>query len=258
MSVFSKNLRVLRERMGLKLSDFEQHGIKSGTMSNYELGKTEPKLETIMFFSKFFSMSVDNFLYSDMERYYKELDDPNGIFSKQNVSPLSTGNLSEQKQNLSEQNVRPIPEIERGVKRIDHEAFAETPSGGIPLIPIDAAAGFLSGVGAQIMEYECEQYQIPGFKGAEFLIRISGDSMTPKYESGDIVACQRLENDTFLQWNKVYVVDSEQGVLVKRIKPGRADDTLTLVSDNAEYAPFEIERRQVYGLGRVVGLIRIE
>lgn len=177
------------------------------------------------------------------------------ISVEKKVSPKQTKKLSAQNIDLCAQSVSPIPEIERGVKCID---CAETPAGGIPLIPIDAAAGFLSGVGAQVLEYECERYLIPGFKGAEFLIRISGDSMTPKYESGDIVACQRLESDTFLQWNKVYVVDSEQGVLIKRIKPGRADDTLTLVSDNIEYAPFEIDRRQVFGLGRVIGLVRLE
>lgn len=176
-------------------------------------------------------------------------------FLKQNAHPKNIQNLHTHNTDLHTQIAHPIPEIERGVKCID---CAETPAGGIPLIPIDAAAGFLSGVGAQVLEYECERYLIPGFKGAEFLIRISGDSMTPKYESGDIVACQRLESDTFLQWNKVYVVDSEQGVLIKRIKPGRADDTLTLVSDNIEYAPFEIDRRQVFGLGRVIGLVRLE
>ena len=36
MSVFSKNLRYLRESRGLKLDEFEFLGIKKGTMSNYE------------------------------------------------------------------------------------------------------------------------------------------------------------------------------------------------------------------------------
>ena len=40
MSVFSKNLRYLRESRGLKLDEFEFLGIKKGTMSNYELGNT--------------------------------------------------------------------------------------------------------------------------------------------------------------------------------------------------------------------------
>lgn len=71
---FSKNIRFLREARGLKLSDFEQFGIKVGTLSNYELGKTEPKLEIVMFFSKFFRKSIDDLLFSDISFYkkYKE------------------------------------------------------------------------------------------------------------------------------------------------------------------------------------------
>lgn len=222
-------------------------GIKSAKFSEILSGRMRAGVSEIQILCNKFGVSF-SYLFND----------EGDVFLNQNATPIFDTYLSAQNINLSPQLVHPIPEIERGVKRIDLEAFTETASGGIPLIPIDAAAGFLSGVGVQIMEYECERYQIPGFKGAEFLIRISGDSMTPKYESGDIVACQRLETDTFLQWNKVYVVDSEQGVLIKRIKPGRTDDTLTLISDNAEYAPFEMERRQVYSLGRVVGLIRIE
>lgn len=54
MSIFSKNLRYLRESRGLKLDEFEFLGIKKGTMSNYELGNTEPKLSLLCEISKFF------------------------------------------------------------------------------------------------------------------------------------------------------------------------------------------------------------
>lgn len=59
MSVFSKNLRYLRESRGLKLDEFEFLGIKKGTMSNYELGNTEPKLSLLCEISKFFRISID-------------------------------------------------------------------------------------------------------------------------------------------------------------------------------------------------------
>ena len=91
---------------------------------------------------------------------------------------------------------------------------------GIPLLPVDAVAGVLSGNDMQVMDYDCEYYNIPTFKGAEFLIQISGDSMQPKYYSGDIVACKRLPIDTFFQWNRVYVIGSEQGVIIKRVRKG--------------------------------------
>lgn len=137
-------------------------------------------------------------------------------------------------------------------------AAEPTAVGGIPLIPIEAMAGVLSGNSTQVMERECEHYNIPMFKGAEFLIRISGDSMQPKYYSGDIVACKRLPLDTFFQWNRVYVVDSEQGVIIKRVRRGSDDRHIVFVSENTAYEPFELPLEKIYSIALVVGVVRAE
>lgn len=129
---------------------------------------------------------------------------------------------------------------------------------GIPLIPIDAMAGALTENSQAVMEYECEHYVIPMFKGAEFLIPVKGDSMQPKYYSGDIVACKRLPLNTFFQWNRTYVIDSEQGVLIKRVKKGEDDNHIILVSDNPEYDPFTLEKSGIYSLALVIGVVRAE
>ncbi len=129
---------------------------------------------------------------------------------------------------------------------------------GIPLIPVEAMAGALSGNSDTIMEYECEHYVIPMFKGAELLIPVRGDSMQPRFCSGDVVACKRLPLGTFFQWNKPYVIDSEQGVIIKRVKPGQDNEHLTMVSDNPEYPPFTLERAQIYSLALVIGVVRTE
>ncbi len=129
---------------------------------------------------------------------------------------------------------------------------------GIPLIPLDAVAGFCNGDTAQIMEYECEKYVIPSFRGAEFLIQVKGNSMYPKYASGDVVACKGLPLDTFFQWNKVYVLDSEQGVLIKRVKRGPDDEHITLVSENEQYDPFDLHKSDIRSLAIVIGVIRLE
>ncbi len=129
---------------------------------------------------------------------------------------------------------------------------------GIPLIPLDAMAGFCSGE-MQVMEYECERYVIPVFKEAQFLIPVKGSSMYPKYSSGDIVACKKLPlTDIFFQWNKVYVIDTNQGALIKRVKKGKDDKHIILVSDNEKYAPFEISLDQIHAIAIVIGVIRLE
>lgn len=136
----------------------------------------------------------------------------------------------------------------------------EDPINGIPLIPIDAMAGF--GVGEMsVMEYEVSRYVVPEFEElhVEFMIRVKGSSMQPKYSSGDLVACKRLIlNDIFFQWNKVYVLDTEQGALIKRVKKGKDQSHILLVSDNAAYDPFELSIEKVRAIAIVLGVIRLE
>ena len=134
---------------------------------------------------------------------------------------------------------------------------ATEPGTGIPLIPINAMAGAFTD-SQVVLELECERYVVPVFKEAEFLITVKGSSMIPKYNSGDIVACKRMPLDTFFQWNKVYVLDTEQGPLIKRVKKGTTDETLTIFSDNPKYEPFELPRTKIYHIALVVGVIRLE
>ena len=119
-------------------------------------------------------------------------------------------------------------------------------------------AGALTGE-LSVLEYECERYVVPAFSGADFLMPVKGNSMTPTYISGDIVACQRVPmSDIFFQWNKPYVLDTKQGPLIKRIKPGSDKKHVLIVSDNNEYDPFELACEDIYGVALVIGLIRLE
>lgn len=128
----------------------------------------------------------------------------------------------------------------------------------IPLIPIEAMAGYGGGE-MQIMEFDSERFVIPTFKGADFLIQIKGSSMYPKYSSGDIVACKKLmRDDIFFQWNKVYVIDTEQGALIKRIDVGPDDDHVMIVSDNEKYKPFALKKSKINAISIVMGVIRLE
>lgn len=129
---------------------------------------------------------------------------------------------------------------------------------GIPLIPLSAMAGFGEGESA-VLEVDCERFVIPTFKGADFLITVKGSSMQPKYNSGDIVACKKLPlNDLFFQWNKVYVLDTIQGALVKRIRKGSTTESVLIASDNEKYEPFELHKNQINAVALVIGVIRLE
>lgn len=130
---------------------------------------------------------------------------------------------------------------------------------GIPLIPIEAMGGFGSG-GVQVMDYDTQKYVVPEFTelNVDFMIRVKGSSMYPKYNSGDLVACKKLIlNDIFFQWNKVYVLDTDQGALIKRIKKG-SEGHLQIVSDNASYDPYELHLSKIHAIAIVLGVIRLE
>lgn len=150
------------------------------------------------------------------------------------------------------QSPQPTPASQQAIKQPEgsHE--------GIPLIPLSAMAGaFTSDI--PVMEYECERYVIPAFKGADFLILVKGDSMQPTYHSGDLVACQKIPlSDIFFQWNKTYVLDTDQGPLIKRVRQATTADHVLLVSDNADYAPFELPVSALHAVALVRGIVRLE
>ncbi len=147
-----------------------------------------------------------------------------------------------------------------GGKGSKTRSLIEDEENGIPLIPINAMGGWGTGE-HQVMEYETKRYVVPEFTelNVDFMIRVKGSSMTPKYNSGDLVACKKLSlNDIFFQWNKVYVLDTVQGALIKRIKKGKEKDTLLIISDNERYDPFDLHLSQVNSIAIVVGVIRLE
>ena len=132
------------------------------------------------------------------------------------------------------------------------------PGDGIPLIPDHAMAGILQG-DISVMELECERYVVPAFRGADFLIPVKGSSMYPKYSSGDIVACKKIPlTDLFFQWNKVYVLDTIQGPIIKRVAKGSDQDHILAVSENPKYEPFELHISQLRAVAIVMGVIRLE
>jgi phage repressor protein C with HTH and peptisase S24 domain len=122
----------------------------------------------------------------------------------------------------------------------------------------DTSDGLISDV-YKIMEFENEQFVIPTFKDADYLVQVKGDSMYPKYNSGDIVACKKLDmNDFFFQWDKVYVLETSQGTLTKRVKKGSSAEKITLISDNESYDSFELIISKILAVALVIGVIRVE
>lgn len=134
-------------------------------------------------------------------------------------------------------------------------------SEGIPLIPLDAVAGFPAESGGGVRLEDCERYVIPEFenKGANFLIRVSGDSMVPLYYSGDLLACRKITDIRFFQWGTIYVLETSQGVIVKRVQESldHADSILCVSENSSVHHPFLLPRDDIRSLSTIVGLVRL-
>lgn len=132
---------------------------------------------------------------------------------------------------------------------------------GIPLVNINAVAGF-GNADFAIAEADVKDYYVvPKFKycHVDFMIEISGSSMYPKYNSGDVVACTILHERAFIQWNKCHIIATrEQGILCKRLRPSEQQGYITAVSDNKDYPPFDIPTSEITGIALVCGVIRLE
>lgn len=148
------------------------------------------------------------------------------------------------------------------LKKTGETAYPAPAGEGIPLIPVEAFAGVASNNGYAI-DFDTieERYNVPLFdnKGVDFMIHVRGASMYPKYSNGDIIACKFVRELIFIQWNKVYVIDTKsQGAMIKRLLPSQDPDNIICRSDNKDYLDFEIPKSEINNIALVIGCIRLE
>lgn len=129
----------------------------------------------------------------------------------------------------------------------------------IPLVTLETAANIVKSHFEISAEDILDHYVVPDFNDIDFMIRLKGSSMNPKYNSGDIVACRIIKDSKFFQWNKTYIIATkEQGILCKRLKQSANENFYLAVSDNPDYEPFELPKDEITGIALVVGVIRQE
>lgn len=121
----------------------------------------------------------------------------------------------------------------------------------VPLLPIAALAGSLSDFAVSVMYSDCEQVVSP-IRGADLAITVSGESMTPEYPNGSQIFIKRINEKAFIEWGRVYVLDTVNGSVIKRVFPSADENRIKCVSTNPEYPSFEINMQDVNGIYRVL------
>lgn len=120
----------------------------------------------------------------------------------------------------------------------------------VPLLPLYAHGGSLTNFDPPVDAEACMEYLSSPIRDAQYAITVSGDSMAPDYPNGSIVLIKKIEESAFIEWGKAYVVDTCNGVVIKILTPGATDATIRCLSINPDprYAPFEINKEDIYGI----------
>lgn len=124
----------------------------------------------------------------------------------------------------------------------------------VPMLPVSAYAGNLQMWSNGVRSADCEKVMAP-VPDADFAIRISGDSMEPRFHDGSVILIKRINEKAFIPWGNPMVIDTENGVLVKVVLPGSNDSLIEARSVNTIYPPLQIPTESIYGIYRIVGAI---
>ena len=212
MVKLNENIRYLRKQLGLTQDQFAQQlDIKRSLVGAYEEGRAEPRLGLLQKMASIASLSVDILIGRDISQL-KEYE----------------------KKSLRSKEVLVITVDDQNRNNIE-------------LVPHKAAAGYLNGYADPEYIRELPRFKLPILtQGTYRAFEITGDSMLPILP-GTIVIGEWVENFQDLKNGKPYVlITQREGIVYKRVfNYLQENGKLFLVSDNRQYAPYQIDAAEV-------------
>lgn len=123
----------------------------------------------------------------------------------------------------------------------------------VKLIPVAVQGGSLTDYIYSVKESDCELIASP-IRDVDFAIQVSGDSMAPEYPNGSFVYVKRINERAFIEWGKVYVLDTCNGSVIKILVPSDREGYVRCLSINPDpkFAPFEVSLEDIRGVYRVL------
>ncbi|MBT1702921.1 XRE family transcriptional regulator [Chryseosolibacter indicus] len=254
MSNFASNLKILRAKKQLKQEELAVLvGITASTLSNYEVGKTEPSLDTLVNFSNALGVSIDVLLSADASLIEKIADQK----KQENASPNASPSASLiGKKYYSDENKFPSQVNETMMAMESRTPYVVTVDRqgreNIAFVPAKAKAGYLTGYHDPEFISTLPTYNFPGLQNATFrMFEIEGHSMIPTFDDSDIVIGRFVENLSQIRNDRVHIIITKHdGLLIKRVlNRAVSDGKLILNSDNQkdprEYPPIVIGVEEV-------------
>lgn len=221
----NENIRFLRKELGLTQDLFAQKlEIKRSLIGAYEEGRAEPRLELLQKMAALGGYSVDILIGRDLSQ----------------MKPY-------EKKALQGKDVMVVTVDEQSRNNIE-------------LVPVKAAAGYLNGYADPEYIKELPRFKLPILKqGTYRAFEISGDSMLPILP-GTIVIGEWVEDISQVKNGKPYIlVTSKEGIVFKRLfNYLQESGKLFLVSDNRQYAPYQVDGAEVIEIWSAKAFISVE
>jgi len=232
MSIVSDNIKFLRKGAGYTQQTFaDALNIKRSLVGAYEEGRADPPINNLIKLSELFRIRIDDLVETPL---WKMSEDEFEEFRKgkkgQKFKILAISVDTEDRENIE-------------------------------FIPQKAAAGYLNGYADPEYIAEMPKFRLPFLPDHNTYraFEISGDSMLP-IRSGTIVIGAFEEDLAEIKNGKTYImVTKSEGVVFKRVfNYVEEKGNLYMVSDNRQYAPYEIDPEEVLEIWEAKAYISVD
>ena len=149
-----------------------------------------------------------------------------------------------------------LKKVELFVSANGLEAETDETDTSVLVIPYEARGGTIGDFVQGVHEYDCEKIVSP-IRGADYAMEVTGDSMSPEYPSGSRVLIKKV-SETFIAWNEVYVLDTPDGAVIKRVRKTEDPTVVECVSVNPAYQPYTIPREFIRGWYKVLMVMSLK
>jgi transcriptional regulator with XRE-family HTH domain len=233
---FTGNIKFLRKRRGRTQDEIAQVlDIKRSTLSGYENGVSQPNLEVLIIFSKFYKISIDTLVTIDLSKLsdfqFSELERGNDVFIK-------GGNLRVLATTVSQDNEE-----------------------NIELVPEKAKAGYATGFADPEFIKELPTFQLPFLSKSKKYrtFQLKGDSMLPIPDASWVTGEFVQDWNTLVSGNGYIIFTIDEGIVFKIVENMiEQDGKLRLYSLNPLYEPFDVQLSEIKEIWRFVNYISAE
>lgn len=228
MDFIATNMKFLRKLKNWTQNDLaEELNIKRSLVGAYEENRARPTYETLVELSKIFKYTIDSLITKDLRKTEKV-----ALFSDEQLQ-----------NNLTGKNLRVLAIT---VDKKENE--------NIELVPVKAAAGYLTGYADPSYIKELNKFRLPFLPvGTYRAFEIKGDSMLP-VQPGTVIVGEYVDNWKNIKDGQTYIIISKHdGIVYKRVF-NQVDENKTLIlrSDNTSYPAYPIKIDEVLEVWKAV------